>query len=206
MDGVILFRVVQVLKSCGDHILCFPEDVEILHFVVTVGLKSVIEEFGLHPAGIHGHHSDAPGFQFPIHGPAVAEHEGLGCTVGGYVRHRLESGQTVQLQDMAALLHIGQYQPGHKNQSLAVQIDHLAIVFQGDFMVAAEFAEACGIDQKLDIGLFDFQQGPESIKAFVFAKVQTNAAQRHRNLAFQCFQGSSASGDDPDLIHADIIG
>ena len=48
----------------------------------------------------HGHHSDAFCFQFPIHGAAVAENEGLGCAVGRDVGNRLEGGKAVQLQNI----------------------------------------------------------------------------------------------------------
>ena len=40
--------------------------------LVDRGTRMVIEELGLHPAGIHGHHANAGLFQFPVYGAAVA--------------------------------------------------------------------------------------------------------------------------------------
>ena len=56
----------------------------------------------------------------PVHGTGVAEDKGLGSAVGGDIGNRLEGGQAVQLQNMAAGLHLGNAQPGHHQQCLAV--------------------------------------------------------------------------------------
>ena len=92
VNGVILPGLVQVFQAGGHHVFGFVKPVEVFDLRIGVGLEGVVEELGLDPAGIHGHAADAPGLQFPVQGPAVAENEGLGSTVGGDVGHRLAGG------------------------------------------------------------------------------------------------------------------
>ena len=97
VDGIVLAGLVQILQAGGNHIFGFPELIEVFHFTVAVGLEGTVEKFCFHPGGIHGHHADAFSFQLPVHGPGVAEDEGLGRTVGGDVGPRLEGRKAVQL-------------------------------------------------------------------------------------------------------------
>ena len=204
MDGVVLFGSVQILQACGHHIGGLPEVVVVLHLVAAVGLAGVVEEFGLDPAGVHGHAADAPTLQLPVQCPAVAEDEGLGSAVGGDIGHRLEGGKTVQLQDVASGGHIGQRQPGHGQQRLAVEIDHLHLVFQRDLLKTAEFSKAGGIDQQLDIGSFGGQQRTISFEAFCLGKIQGNDLQRYRYLTLQGGQSICPAGNDPNFVYLDI--
>ena len=107
------------MQSGSHHIGSFVQPVKVLH-LMGAGLKGVVKKFCFDPAGVHGHHADAGLFQLCIHGAAVAEDKGFGSAVGGDKGDRLECGKTVQLQNMAALCHIGQSQPGHGHQRLAV--------------------------------------------------------------------------------------
>ena len=125
VDGVILLCFVQILQTGFDHVGCFPQLVVVLHLAAAVGLQGMVEKFGFDPAGVHGHHPDALGLQFPVHGPAVAEDEGLGGAVGGDIRHRLEGREAVQLQNMTALFHIGIASRRHADDRTAVEVYHV---------------------------------------------------------------------------------
>ena len=105
---------------------------------------------------------------------------------------------------MAAGLHVGDTQPGHKQQRLAVQVDHAAVVLHGNLPVSAEFAEARGVDQQPDVGLFGFQQGFQFRKAGFFQQVQHDGTNRDACLGFQGFQSRRPAGDRPDFIHGNI--
>ncbi len=205
VDGEVLFGLVQILQACGNHVLGLVQVAEVLHFALHVGFHGVVEKFRFHPAGVHGHHPDAPGPQLPVHGPGIAEDEGFGGAVGGEVRHRLEGGEAVQLQNVAAAVHVGQHDPGHGHQGLTVQIDHPQLVLHGDPMVGAEFAEAGGVDQQLHVGLCLLQQGGQSGEASAVAEVQGDGAHRDGHFLSQSFQGILSAGDDPDLVHGNVI-
>ena len=168
VDGAVLFGAVQVVQAGFYHIGRLIQPVKILHLAVGIALKGMAEKLGFYPAGVHGHDPDALFFQLPVHGTAVAEDKGLGGAVGGDVRHRLESGQTVQLQNVAAGLHIGNAQPRHHQQSLAVQVDHAAVFFNRGLVTGAEFSKARGVDKKPDVRLLCFQQHADFVAAFFF--------------------------------------
>ena len=166
VDGAVLFGKIQVTQAGFHHLRRFVQPVKIPHLSVLIGLEGMAEKLRLHPARIHGHDPDALPLQLPVHSPAVAEDEGLGGTVGGDVGHGLKGGQAVQLQNVAARGHVGHAQPGHHQQRLAVQVDHPAFVFQGNFVEGAEFAEARGVHQQANVRCFRFQHCPEGIEAF----------------------------------------
>ena len=172
VDGVVLLATVQILKSSGHHFIRLIQTVKELHFAISVGLEGVVKELRFDPTGVHGHDTDALAFQLPVHSAAVAEHKGLGSAVSRDVGHRLECRKAVQLQDMAAGLHIGHTQPGHNQQCLAVQVNHPAVIGNGHLMVSAEFAKAGGIYQQFDIGLLLFQHGSYRLKAALLQQVQ----------------------------------
>ena len=49
---------VQIIQTGCYHGIGFVQTVKILD--LTAGLEGVVKELGLDPAGIHGHHADAP--------------------------------------------------------------------------------------------------------------------------------------------------
>ena len=203
MDGVVLFGFIQIPQAGGYHIGSLPKLVIILH-LAAVGLQGVVEKLGLDPAGVHSHHPDAAALQLPVGGAGVAEDEGFGGAIGGDVGDGLEGRQAVQLQNVAAGVHIRQGQPCDGYQRLAVQVDHPQVIFQRHILECAEFAKTGGIDQQTDIGLFFRQKLAEGGKTGAVAQIQGNGADG--NGGVQRAQGIFPTGDGPNFVHLHIVG
>ena len=163
-----------------------------------------MKELCFYPAGVHGHHTDARGFEFPVHAPAITEHKGLGGTVSGDIGHRLEGRQAIQLQNVAATAHVRQHQTGHGHQSLAVEVNHAAFIFHGNSMIAAKFTETGCIHQQLYLRLLLLQKRGKAGKAVAIAQIQGHGP--HRNSCLQFLEGTFPPGNGPNLIHLDILG
>ena len=101
---------------------------------------------------------------------------------------------------MGTLGHKGQGALGDVHHSLAVQIDHVQIVLQGDLIIPGKPSKAAGIDQKGHIGLSAVQFSLKALIAFGLQKIQRQDMQGHFDLFLQFFQLVLPTGNDPDLI------
>ena len=166
----------------------------------------MVEKVRFDPAGAKGHHLDIPVPELHVEASGIAEHKGLGGAVHTDIGYRLEGGKGIHLHDAAAPGHIGQGQLGDAHQRLAVQVDHVQVVLQGDLVVPPEASKAAGVHQKGDIGTAALQLGLKGGEAFLPQQVQGQDVQRHGNLLLQGLQPVPASGDHPDLVDIAPLG
>ena len=199
VDGNVLLCAVQVVQGRLHHVLRLIQAVVIRHGVVA-RLQRVVKEFRLDPAGADGHHADAARPQLTRQRARIAQHKGLRRGVDIQIRHGLECGQGVQIQQLCAALHVRQRQLRHGHKGLAVQVDHLQGVCQRDLVVAAEFAEARDVRQQADVRPGVFQQVAVELQRLRVRQIEADGPHGEGDLLLQRLKAVGAAGDDPQLV------
>ena len=169
-------------------------------------------EFGTDRAGAEGGDFDATGGQFGAEGGREGQHIGFGGGVDGEVAQGGKGGQTGDIDEVAASVHVAQTGPGQVGQASAIKVDHVELpVFFGGGKGAVG-AESGVVDQDAQAGFGGIEAVCQIGQGGGIGQVgfdddgAGSGGATPTQFGGQALEAIAAAGDQPDFIQFKMVG